>query len=165
MISFFSSYLSKSGHMNLAEYFSLGWRQRSLKMRLPREFGPLICLSCLSWSSTLFFISLSNLADIYPSYSGILWWSYWGTDCDILFWMEGVGTCWLWEMGTPWEENNWWGAQSLHGRQRDLVIELSSSLCSTDVLNFWAHSWLHWIQRLTWSIVAFLVVPSLWLIL
>lgn len=64
------------GIWTLSKNFNLGWIQRSLKLTLSIESIPLICLSCLSNSSTLSLVSLSKRHESLHWISS--WWSKWG---------------------------------------------------------------------------------------
>lgn len=74
--------------------------QRSLKLTFPREFMPLICLTYLSSSSTLSFVSLPTPTDISSWYYnvGIIL----GANCGMLIWMDCASMCWFWETRTSW---------------------------------------------------------------
>lgn len=80
--------------MNFVGNFNPGCMQRSLKLTLPNESVSLICLSCLSSSSTLSLVSLSTPTGISSSYCGGSYCSRWGTGCGMLICMDSADTCW-----------------------------------------------------------------------
>lgn len=67
--------------------------QRSLKLTLPNESVPWICLSCLSSSSTLSLVSLSTPTDTSSCCGGSSY-SRWGAGCGMLICMDRAGICW-----------------------------------------------------------------------